>query len=180
MKTVEEKLKEQYNKARKSGNIVKAVKIMKQIDDLNKNKKYQETTNVKKICLENLSQDEHFHAICLMNRMFIFADILETAAIEFREYMKKRCDIVEFPVIENAINVAKNARDITRIVDDCHSESLSDEFGEMCDNINNMVMNVIYKEEAGLKQRIKKEHSEYEQNKNIEDFEEAKQRAFGK
>ena len=42
MMTVEEKLKEQYNKARRTGNIVKAVRIMKQIDDLNKNKKEQE------------------------------------------------------------------------------------------------------------------------------------------
>lgn len=117
MMTVEEKLKEQYNKARRTGNIVKAVRIMKQIDDLNKNKKEQETTNVKNICLQNLSVEDHFKAICLMNRMFIFADILETAAIEFREYMKKRCDIVEFPVIDQAIDVAKKARDITRIVD---------------------------------------------------------------
>lgn len=160
MKTRYEELQKKLHDAIRKRDYCKQSIIMNELKKLEDIKR-EENISLKNLAIENLTVDEHYEAICLMNKMFIFTDILETAALEFNEFLKDRIKNIDMPIINKTVELAKNARSIVRIVDECNDPEMSDQFGDLCDKIRCMAMNMIYSEEAKLKQKIKNEHLKY-------------------
>ncbi len=84
-------------------------------------------------------------ALVLMHQVFVFADMLYGAALEFEEYLKGFDRSVTLPVVVRAKKAAAECRDITRYVDSFGDERMSALFGEMCDEISLNAQNVIYR-----------------------------------
>ena len=61
---------------------------------------------------KEMSVDDHYEAICKMVRMFVFADMLYGAAIDFKAFLVKY-HIVDIPIASLAEDVAKKCRNIT-------------------------------------------------------------------
>ena len=140
-------------KASKNGEYIKSIKYQNELRAIQMEVERLSLSSVAK----EMSVDDHYEAICKMVRMFVFADMLYGAAIDFKAFLVKY-HIVDIPIASLAEDVAKKCRNITREIDNFHDDGLSDQFGELCDECNMMVMNKIYSSEARLKEQIKKQH----------------------
>ena len=85
--------------------------------------------------LPKFTPQERDKALVLMHQVFVFADMLYGAALEFEEYLKGFDRSVTLPVVVRAKKAAAECRDITRYVDSFGDERMSALFGEMCDEI---------------------------------------------
>ena len=95
--------------------------------------------------LPKFTPQERDKALVLMHQVFVFADMLYGAALEFEEYLKGFDRSVTLPVVVRAKKAAAECRDITRYVDSFGDERMSALFGEMCDEISLNAQNVIYR-----------------------------------
>lgn len=95
--------------------------------------------------LPKFTPQERDKALVLMHQVFVFADMLYGAALEFEEYLKGFDRSVTLPVVVRAKKAAAECRDITRYVDSFGDERMSTLFGEMCDEISLNAQNVIYR-----------------------------------
>lgn len=86
--------------------------------------------------LPKFTPQERDKALVLMHQVFVFADMLYGAALEFEEYLKGFDRSVTLPVVVRAKKAAAECRDITRYVDSFGDERMSALFGEMCDEIS--------------------------------------------
>lgn len=145
-------LQDRILKANRRGDFVRAVKYQKELTAMLQEVERMSLASVAR----DMSVDDHYEAICRMVRMFVFADMLYGAAVDFKAFLEKY-HIVDVPIASLAEETARKCRNITREIDNFHDESLSDQFGELCDECNMMVMNKIYGAEAKLKEQIKKQ-----------------------
>lgn len=90
--------------------------------------------------LPKFTPQERDKALVLMHQVFVFADMLYGAALEFEVDRS-----VTLPVVVRAKKAAAECRDITRYVDSFGDERMSALFGEMCDEISLNAQNVIYR-----------------------------------
>lgn len=146
-------LQDKILKANRKGDYIKSIKYQNELRAIQMEVERMSLASVAK----EMSVDDHYEAICEMVRMFVFADMLYGAAVDFKAFLKKY-HIVDVPIASLAEETAKKCRNITREIDNFHDESMSDQFGELCDECNMMVMNKIYSSEAKLKEQIKKQH----------------------
>lgn len=72
-----DKLRNDLLKAMRSGNMVKAANIQMQMNRLQ-----YEQVSLQTAAIESLTVDEHVEAINLMNRVFVFVDLIEEAALD--------------------------------------------------------------------------------------------------
>lgn len=95
--------------------------------------------------LPKFTPQERDKTLVLMHQVFVFADMLYGAALEFEEYLKGFDRSITLPVVVRAKKAAAECRDITRYVDSFGDERMSALFGEMCDEISLNAQNVIYR-----------------------------------
>lgn len=138
-----EKLKEKYRKETLARNYVALPKIREEIQ---KEIKRVERTSLGSI-LPNMSEEERIQSLRLMHKLFVFSDILYGSALEFTEHMRKFDPSISIEVCNQARKAANICRDITRSVDVFKDEKMSEDFGTMCDSIQMIAMNEIYKRE---------------------------------
>lgn len=146
-------LQDKILKANKKGDYIKSIKYQNELRAIQMEVERMSLASVAK----EMSVDDHYEAICEMVRMFVFADMLYGAAVDFKAFLKKY-HIVDVPIASLAEETARKCRNITREIDNFHDASMSDQFGELCDECNMIVMNKIYSSEAKLKEQIKKQH----------------------
>ena len=75
--------------------------------------------------LPKFTPQERDKALVLMHQVFVFADMLYGAALEFEEYLKRFDRSVTLPVVVRAKKAAAECRDITRYVDSFGDERMS-------------------------------------------------------
>lgn len=98
--------------------------------------------------LPSMTKEDRIQSLRLMHRLFVFADILYGIALEFEGHMRNFDPSISVDVCCQAKKAASLCRDIIRNVDAFEDEKMSEGFGEMCDTIQMMVMNEIYKRET--------------------------------
>lgn len=169
-------LQKNIMKATKRGDYINAMKLQR---ELNRIQIEVERTSLASVALE-MSVDDHYDAICRMVRMFVFADMLYGAAVDFKEFLKKY-RITDIPLATMAEETARKCRSMTREIDNFNDSGLSEQFGNLCDECSMMVMNKIYAYEARLKERIKKQHENNgkETESKVSDLQECKTDAVG-
>ncbi len=142
MKTVEE-LAEEYRKAILQRNYVKANQLKAQLNA-------RERTSLASV-LPEFSEDQKKEALRRMHRVFIFSDLLYGASLEFEDYLKTFDSSLDVEVVHQAKQAVKILHGITKNVDDLKNDQMSEEWGNMCDEISLMADNVINKNWSKLK-----------------------------
>lgn len=158
MKTREERIieiQEKMFKARRAKDFISEIRYHKELRSILDERESDTLGNV----VKNLTADEHYTEICMMVRMFVFADMMYGAAIDFKGFLTK-FGIVDIPLATLGENTAKECRNITREIDNFKDEGMSEAFGQLCDECNMMVMNKIYSREAKLKDKIMEQHKQ--------------------
>ncbi len=78
-----------------------------------------------------------------MHRIFVYSDLLEGATLEFQSELESNG--IQAEVVAMTRKAIKEIRSIVRIPDEEKNPSLSEDFGNMCDEINLVVSNIINK-----------------------------------
>lgn len=146
-------LQKKILQASKKGDYIKIINYQRELEALMQEVESMSLGSV----VHDMSVDDHYQAVCLMVRMFIFADMLYGAAVDFKDFLKKY-EITDVPIASLAADTAKNCHNITREIDALNDDELSERFGDICDECNMMVMNKVYTAEAGLKENIRRQH----------------------
>lgn len=95
-----------------------------------------------------MTEEDRKKSMALMHKLFVFADILYGAAVDFEDHIKKFDTSISIDVANQAKKAAAISRGITRHVDSFNDEELSEDFGNLCDEIQMIAMNCIYKREV--------------------------------
>lgn len=137
------KLQEQLRQAVLARNYIKINKLQSQIKA---EQSRQERISLATM-LPEISEEDKKKSLHLMHQVFIFADLLYGAALDFESHLRKQDKSIVIDICEQAKKAAKACRNITREVDNMNSKEMSEDYGNMCDNIQMMVMNEVYKHE---------------------------------
>ena len=78
-----------------------------------------------------------------MHRLFVYSDLLEGAVLDFQSELESNG--IQAEVVAMTRKAVKEIRNIVRIPDEEKNPSLSEDFGNMCDEINLVVSNIINK-----------------------------------
>lgn len=153
-----EKLKSDMLKAIRGGQMVKATNLQQQIKSL-----MIEKVSLQKAAIDSLTVEEHVKAVNLMNVVFMYADRMESAALDLEDHMKKT-GVINIGICEDAKTIKKIAQKYVKLIDSFGDEAFSESFAEMCDSVDFAVKNAVFKCEAQLRPIIEKHH---EKNKTI-------------
>lgn len=118
---------------------VKAAKVKKRIDELQKEIEPHSLGEM----LQDYTPEFRIEMLRKMHRLFIFSDLLESAVLEFQSELESNG--IDAQVVLQAKRALKEIRSIVRIPDEEKNPSLSEDFGNMCDEINLVVSNIINK-----------------------------------
>ena len=140
------KLQEQLRQAVLARNYIKINKLQSQIKA---EKSRQERISLS-VMLPEISEEDKKKSLHLMHQVFIFADLLYGAALDFESHLRKLDKSITIDICEQAKKAAKVCREITRNVDLMGNEEMSEDFGIMCDTIKMMAMNEIFKRETKI------------------------------
>lgn len=142
-----EKLKKEYATAVLHRDYYKVNTLMQSIKIEQQRK---ETVSLSSL-LTNMTKEERSKALCLMHKLFVFSDILYGSALEFSEYLKTFDKSIDIEVVNQAKQASDLCRGITKNVDWFKDEKMSEDFGNMCDEIQTIAMNSIYKRQTKFK-----------------------------
>lgn len=96
-----------------------------------------------KSLLPEMDKDQRKEALRLMHKTFIYSDMMESSVIEFENYLNKVGGDLSLLLTAEIKEIAKKSRALLKLVDDIGDEKLSEDFGNMCDECNLVVSNVI-------------------------------------
>ena len=146
-------LRERLQKAQRKRDYVGMVKIQRELAETAHR---TERVPMQEVATQ-MTVEDHYEAVCLMVRMFVFADLLYGAAVDFGAFLR-RYGVVAVPLARMAEETARKCRSLTKEVDITGDEEFSDRFGQLCDECDLMMRNKVYAEEARLKEHIKQQH----------------------
>ncbi|WP_299230253.1 hypothetical protein [uncultured Bacteroides sp.] len=94
--------------------------------------------------LPEMTREEKDEAMIKMNKIFVYSDLLDSAAIEFDAYLKK-FGIVSTVLSKEVKAIKKSAINLINFIDGLNSEELSDLHADICDECKFPVENIINK-----------------------------------
>lgn len=119
----------------------KVAKIQKQINLEISRKEHVPLSTI----LPQMTSEQTEDALCKMHKVFVTADLLYGFALDFESTVQKFDPSMETHVFRRVKEIATISRDITRNVDDFKCKELSENFGDMCDEVSMVLENIIYK-----------------------------------
>lgn len=122
-----------------SMNFAKAKKVMNKIEELERELEPHSLGEL----LTDYTQEFKIEMLRKMNKMFIYSDLLESAALEFQSELESNG--IDAQVVFQIKRALKELRNVVRIPDEEKNPSLSENFGDMCDEANLVVCNIINK-----------------------------------
>lgn len=132
-------LRQKYITLMSSMNFVKAQKIKNKIDQLERELEPHSLGEL----LQDYTPEFKVEMLRKMHRIFICSDLLEGAALEFQSELESNG--IDAQVVFQVKRALKELRSIVRIPDEEKNPSLSENFGNMCDEVNLVVSNIINK-----------------------------------
>lgn len=132
-------LRQKYITLMSSMNFVKAQKIKNKIDQLERELEPHSLGEL----LQHYTPEFKVEMLRKMHRIFIYSDLLEGAALEFQSELESNG--IDAQVVFQVKRALKELRSIVRIPDEEKNPSLSENFGNMCDEVNLVVSNIINK-----------------------------------
>ena len=132
-------LRQKYITLISSMNFVKAQKIKNKIDQLERELEPHSLGEL----LQDYTPEFKVEMLRKMHRIFIYSDLLEGAALEFQSELESNG--IDAQVVFQVKRALKELRSIVRITDEEKNPSLSENFGNMCDEVNLVVSNIINK-----------------------------------
>lgn len=132
-------LRQKYITLMSSMNFVKAQKIKNKIDQLERELEPHSLGEL----LQDYTPEFKVEMLRKMHRIFIYSDLLEGAALEFQSELESNG--IDAQVVYLVKRALKEIRNIVRIPDEEKNPSLSENFGNMCDEVNLVVSNIINK-----------------------------------
>lgn len=131
----------------------KVAKLQKQINLEISRKEHVPLSTI----LPQMTSEQTEEALRKMHKVFITADLLYGFALDFENTVKKYDPSMETHVFRKVKEIAVISRSITRNVDDFKCKELSENFGDMCDEVSMVLENIIYKYRQREKKRIENE-----------------------
>lgn len=136
------KLQKKLATAYRTYNLAEVARLQGKINAM----KHTTVTQPMKGLLDEISDENRSRILNAMHKMFILSDLLYGAAMEFEEQVKRTdSTVTRVHIAQKAKAAAADCRSITREIDDLHDEYLSDTFGNMADEVDLLITNVIYK-----------------------------------
>lgn len=119
-----------------SMNFAKAKKVMNKIESLERELEPHSLGEL----LTDYTPEFKIEMLRKMNKMFIYSDLLESAALEFQSDLESNG--IDAQVVFQIKRALKELRNVVRIPDEEKNPSLSENFGNMCDEANLVVCNI--------------------------------------
>lgn len=132
-------LRKKYIALISSMNFAKAQKIKNKIDSLERELEPHSLGDM----LQDYTPEFKVEMLKKMHRLFVYSDLLEGAVLDFQSELESNG--IQAEVVAMARKAIKEIRNIVRIPDEEKNPSLSEDFGNMCDEINLVVSNIINK-----------------------------------
>lgn len=136
-----EKLEAKYSSLIKQFKPVQAAVVRNQI------KKLQVEHVPLKSLLPDMSAEERKEALRLMHKTFILSDLLESAAMDFESYLNKFGNL-SLVITKDIKEISSKAHKLVSNIDAMNDSSLSENFGNMADECDLVVSNIIFKYQA--------------------------------
>lgn len=95
--------------------------------------------------LPKMTPQQIEESLTKMHKVFITADMLYGFALDFEAAVRKFDPSMDIHIVRKVKQIGEMCRDITRNVDDFNCQSLSENFGNMCDEAGLVLENIIYK-----------------------------------
>lgn len=132
-------LRKKYITLVSSMNIAKAQKIKNKIEKLERELEPHSLGEL----LQDYTPEFKVEMLRKMHKMFIYSDLLESAALEFQDELESNG--IDAQVVFQVKRALKELRNIVRIPDEEKNESLSESFAGMCNEAGLVVSNIINK-----------------------------------
>lgn len=96
--------------------------------------------------INNKTEEERDKVIVTMNKVFAFADLLQGYALDFQSLVQKMDNRVQsVDICRKAKEAARICLSITKEVSQYKDEKFNETFQNMCDEIDMVTSNIIYK-----------------------------------
>mgnify|MGYP003370904960 CR=1 FL=1 len=132
-------LRKKYINLISSMNFAKAQKIKNKIDSLERELEPHSLGEL----LKDYTPEFKAKMLNKMHKLFVYSDLLESAALDFQCELESNG--INAQVVMQVKRVLKEIRGIVRIPDEEKNPSLSDDFGNMCDEANLALEKIINK-----------------------------------
>ena len=86
-----------------------------------------------------MTPEDHEYANLLLRKCTILSDVVESAAIDLQELIRRYDKYVTLPLVAQCRGLRTLAYNIRAIVDAVGNTEYSETFGDLCDTINNLI-----------------------------------------
>lgn len=151
MKSIET-LRRKYDCFVRSGNHVKALKVMQEITRLSALSETEQQVAVRDL-FGSFTPEEKQKATDLCTGVMLYADLLQSAAVDLQEIIHRADPSARLLLMEDVKQIARLSNNIVRNVDAFHDDEFSATFGDLADLVALNVRNIIYTERAKEKRK---------------------------
>lgn len=151
MKSIET-LRRKYDCFVRSGNHVKALKVMQEITRLSALSETEQQVAVRDL-FGSFTPEEKQKATDLCTGVMLYADLLQSAAVDLQEIIHRAGPSARLLLMEDVKQIARLSNNIVRNVDAFHDDEFSATFGDLADLVALNVRNIIYTERAKEKRK---------------------------
>lgn len=151
MKSIET-LRRKYDCFVRSGNHVKALKVMQEIGRLSALSETEQKVAVRDL-FGSFTPEEKQKATDLCTGVMLYADLLQSAAVDLQEIIHRADPSARLLLMEDVKQIARLSNNIVRNVDAFHDDEFSATFGDLADLVALNVRNIIYTERAKEKRK---------------------------
>ena len=103
----------------------------------------------------HMTTEDHEYANFLLRKCTILSDVVESAAIDLQELIRRYDQYVTLPLVAQCRGLRTLSYNIRAIVDAVGNQEYSETFGDLCDTINNLIDRAFEIEKEKLAQQEK-------------------------
>lgn len=151
MKSIET-LRRKYDCFVRSGNHVKALKVMQEIGRLSALSETEQQVAVRDL-FGSFTPEEKQKATDLCTGVMLYADLLQSAAVDLQEIIHRADPSARLLLMGDVKQIARLSNNIVRNVDAFHDDEFSATFGDLADLVALNVRNIIYTQRAKEKRK---------------------------
>ena len=145
-------LRRKYDCFGRSGNHVKALKVMQEIGRLSALSETEQQVAVRDL-FDSLTPEEKQKATDLCTGVMLYADLLQSAAVDLQEIIHRADPSARLLLMGDVKQIARLSNNIVRNVDAFHDDEFSATFGDLADLVALNVRNIIYTQRAKEKRK---------------------------
>ncbi|MGL5690391.1 MAG: hypothetical protein ACRDD8_06155 [Bacteroidales bacterium] len=141
--------KKRITQAQRNRDFARVVKLMNELKALENIK----TPTTAKDVFAEMPNEDIVEAHKLMRKIPVFADLLESTSLDLVSVFQRTDPSIELVMLKYIQNIAKNAKELVKMVDAVNNYQMSENFGDMCDRIGFIVDNAFNAEDFKLSKK---------------------------